>query len=411
MACTFDYTTPATGGWGVVKMVMLVPESFQLFVCPFACGRHGSIGAAEAGLKDRLSYLFIDQTDIIDGYEDLIVQAVPEYLEAIEPARPRVLFIFVSCLDDLIGTNHAAVLKRLRAAVPDVEFAFGHMNPISLASKSPPAVTAQRTMYGVLKKSGPAEKAVNLIGNLDDIDPSSELISFLGAYGYVTRHISRYTSYDKYQEMARSSLNLVLDPKGLGAAKDMEKKLGIPFAFLPVSYSLDSIARDHETLGAKLGLGPFAFTPFREEAEAAVADTLRLLDGYPVAVDSSAFMRPYSLASALTDYGFNVVAVFAPDPSGPDRAGYEALLEKRPGIKIINPQGIRGIYDRGYMEECVALGSEAAYLTGSLHPGRLNWDAGMHGYRALTLLMKEIRKAYLGHADLKAIIKDQRLVI
>ena len=31
----------------------------MLFVCPYSCGRHNSIGAIKHGYKDRISYLFI----------------------------------------------------------------------------------------------------------------------------------------------------------------------------------------------------------------------------------------------------------------------------------------------------------------------------------------------------------------
>ena len=62
---TVHYCSPAHGGWGVVRVAMLVPESYQLFVCPSACGRHGALGAIEHGNKERLSYLYIDEADIV----------------------------------------------------------------------------------------------------------------------------------------------------------------------------------------------------------------------------------------------------------------------------------------------------------------------------------------------------------
>ena len=74
---TVHYCSPAHGGWGVVRVAMLVPESYQLFVCPSACGRHGALGAIEHGNKERLSYLYIDEADIVSGsYEDLILEGV-----------------------------------------------------------------------------------------------------------------------------------------------------------------------------------------------------------------------------------------------------------------------------------------------------------------------------------------------
>ena len=62
---SLHYCSPAHGGWGIVRVGMLIPESYQLFVCPSACGRHGALGAVKQGNKKRLSYLYIDEADII----------------------------------------------------------------------------------------------------------------------------------------------------------------------------------------------------------------------------------------------------------------------------------------------------------------------------------------------------------
>ena len=82
MSCCFEntlhYSSPANGGRGVVRIGMMMPESVELFVCPFACGRHGAISAMKQELKGRLSYLYINQSDVINGYDDLIPPAVGE---------------------------------------------------------------------------------------------------------------------------------------------------------------------------------------------------------------------------------------------------------------------------------------------------------------------------------------------
>ena len=94
MSCCFEntlhYSSPGHGDWGVVRIGMLAPESVQLFICPSACGRHGAIGAMKQGLKDRLFYLYVSQSDIIDGYDDLIPEAVEEVLEVLEPRPERI---------------------------------------------------------------------------------------------------------------------------------------------------------------------------------------------------------------------------------------------------------------------------------------------------------------------------------
>ena len=128
------YSSPAHGGWGVVRMGHLLPESYQLFVSPAACGRHGAIGAYMQGRKQRVSYLYLEEDDIVSGgYEELIADAAIELLEHLEHAGklPKVLMIFVSCIDDLLGTDHEAIVQTLSEKRPDVRFTFCHMNPIS----------------------------------------------------------------------------------------------------------------------------------------------------------------------------------------------------------------------------------------------------------------------------------------
>ena len=69
-----EYTCPSHGGWGMVRTGMLVPESHQLFICPSACGRHGALGAVKQGFKKRLSYLYLEESDIVSGYDQAIVE-------------------------------------------------------------------------------------------------------------------------------------------------------------------------------------------------------------------------------------------------------------------------------------------------------------------------------------------------
>lgn len=81
---TLHYVSPSHGGWGVVRIAALVPESHHLFVCPFACGRHTALGGEMNGIKEQVSYLFIDEADIISGdYEQMIINGVDDLLRAL----------------------------------------------------------------------------------------------------------------------------------------------------------------------------------------------------------------------------------------------------------------------------------------------------------------------------------------
>lgn len=410
---TLRYTSPAHGGWGVVRMGMLVPESHQLFVCPFACGRHGAIGALHQGYKDRVSYLYINEADIVSGgYEDLIPEAVDELLSEL-PKRPRALMIFVSCLDDLLGTDHEAFLRLLREKHPDMRFTVCHMNPITQDSKLPPPIHIQKKMYGLLEPSKEKKNAVNLVGNLVDILPESELYSLLHSAGFEEiNHISRCADYDAFKELAASRMNVVVGPRGLVPAKDMKKSLGIDYVYVPVSYDMDETEEVYRKIYAAAGKDAgFDVAGARAKAEESLAQTREALAGLPIVVDASATVRPFSMAKLLLNHGFQVSAVYAQECSALEKSAFQWITERSPEVRILQPEHHNSPKNRASARECLAIGFEGAYLSGAGHVVDMAADEGLYGYAGITELMRKMQKAANTRTDLHSMIHSYGLVI
>ncbi len=418
MACLFKdtlhYSSPANGGRGIVRTGMLIPESVELFVCPFACGRHGAISAVKQNLKHRLSYLYVDQADIVNGYDDLIIPAVEELLETL-PQRPKVVLIFVSCLDDLIGTDHEALQEKLSAHFPDVQFRSCHMNPISKGSKTPPAISIQNNIYSLLAQTLEKDSNINCIGNLVEIHPESEIYEFLKQFGCEKiKHISHYDTFEDYQDMATSRMNLVITPVGRQAAGQMEEKHDTPFVFLPVSYRLEQIAANYEKLAAAFGaegVGEFDFAPYIEEVQKAMARALAAIGDAPIIVDASAVKCPFGLARALVEYGFNVVRVQAPECIGIDKADFKWITEKHPEIEIVESLHHNAVLRENQIPESIAIGVDGAYLAGSKYVVDLFDDEGMYGYHGVRCLMEKLEHALDMEIDLEKMIHEYGLVV
>lgn len=304
---TLHYVSAAHGGWGIVRIAAQVPESHQLFVCPFACGRHGALGGEMNGIKDRISYLFITEADIVSGeFEELIVDGVNELFEALEK-QPKVLFVFTACLDDLLGTDHEPILKRLGELYPDTYFRHCTMNPISLDTTLPPGITVQINMYSLLEPASEQKKQVNLLGCNVPQKETDDIRAVLQQAGYELGVLSACRDYAEFEEMAKAELNLVISPVVLAAAKKMEKKLGIPWLRHLRSYRLDEIDEMYAELSKQLNTDlTEAAAEFRKKAEEKITETLAVIGNYPVAVDYQAVLRPFNLALALTEYGFKV---------------------------------------------------------------------------------------------------------
>jgi hypothetical protein len=399
------YTAPSHVDWGLVRIAALVPESHMLFVCPSACGRHGALGAVDQGYKHRVSYIFVDRQDIIDGYDDAVREGVAELLELL-PAIPPAIMVFVSCLDDLIGTDLDSLMLELHAAHPDVEFRAGHMNPITLDGTSPPPVTAQNAMFSFLEPAQEREPdAVNLIGSFVDVFPECELYGFLAHAGFPTvRHISHYSTFDGFRDMAKSAYNISLWPPVNLAARSMERKLGLPFLSLRISYDLDEIAADYLRLTEFLGGADFDFSPHLENARRAIAAALRTLGDRPVTISDGAVLKPFGLAKALIGYGFNVESVASDDVPAFDRAAYDFVTSR--GVAVSDPQSPDTILRRHTNGDAVAVGYDAAYIAGSRHIVDLSNDMGMFGYHGVQTLMNMLATAAGTESDLAHLMAE-----
>lgn len=414
---TLHYTSPAHGDWGLVRVAMMLPESHQLFVCPAACGRHGALGAYQQNQKERLSYLYVDQSDIVDGYDDLIIQACGELLEALD-TKPKVLLIVVSCIDDFLGTDHEAVAEKLHSLHPAVRFIFGHMNPISLDKKHPPMISTLHAVYGLLEKNDTELSAVNLIGCFAGIEKSCELYRFLKTLGieYV-RHIGECKTFEDFKRMEQSRLNLLFSPAGKFACEGMEKKAGIPYIPVFIGYDKEEIKKQYARIAAFFGTQTgtestaYDFSADIEQAEKAVQRAKEKIGSLPVIIDDSCTRRPFSLGRVLLNYGFNVVRIFAQQCIPPDKAAYDEIVSAHPEVEIVQPQHHDILKFDKRLPESLALGFQSGYISASDYVVNLVNDDGLFGFDGVRRLADMMSDALNQKADLERMIKEYGLVI
>lgn len=409
---TLHYVSAAHGGWGIVRIAALVPESYLLFVCPFACGRHTALGSIDNGIKDQVSYLFITEGDIISGgFEQLIIDNVGDLFEAL-PKRPKVLFIFTSCLDDLLGTDHDAINAELSQMFPDVQFRHCKMNPISLDSSLPPGITLNMNMYSLLEKTGKKEKIVNVVGSNVTFPTDGDFKQLLAEKGYKVYNVSDFETFEEYQHMADACLNIVSGPIALKAAEQMQAELDIPYIKAFVNYDPDSIETFYRELSETLGED--FVTPsqiHRKNALAKIEEAKAVVGDYPVAVDYQAVLKPYSLGYMLAKYGFNVGMIAADGIAGHEKANHEKLLEIVPEVQIINPIHHNAVKFGHEGDHHLCIGFDCGYMTGSKKVVNLMQDEGLYGYDGICRLMDMIIEAYHGDANVETMIKEAKLII
>ena len=409
------YSSPAHGGWGVLKTAHLVPESYYLFVSPAACGRHGALGACMDGRKERVSYLYLKEEDIVSGgYEELMIQGVQKLLAHLEKCgrMPKVLGIFVSCIDDLLGTDHGAILSELSMMYPHVRFTVCHMNPTSTDTSVPPAVNIQNKNYSVLEVTDEKDGGINIIGNLAPLRENGDLFKVLEEMGAAAvRHISDYQSFDKYQEMAKSKLNLVITPSGKYAAANMSKKHGIPHQLVFTTFQIEKIRENYEKIAELLGVKCPDLEIYEQSVREALEKTRKHLNGRSIVLDCEAIVRPFDLTKALIKAGIHVEGVFAQQAISSDKENFEWVKEYAPELKIIQPQSPEASLRNSQFEKCVAIGYSAAYLSGTSHLVDIDGQHGLYGYQGLIDLLEMICKAADEETNLKKVLDEAVLVV
>lgn len=413
---TLRYGSPAHGGWGIVRMGHLVPQCYELFVCPFACGRHGALSSILQGRKDRVSYLYIDEADIISGsYEDLIFEACEELLEVLRERKkyPKVLMVVTSCIDDLMGTDCDKLEEELEKRFLDVKFIFGHMNPITLDKKTPPGITMQNKIYSLLNKTDLSDEGVNIIGNLTPLVTENELFGVLKSLRFDTiRHISNFKTFDGFQNMAKSKLNVLISPKAKMACELMEKNLKIPYIELYNSYNPENILQNYEKFSDYMGNRlKFDFEIEINNLDKTIRELKNILKDFPIVLDEEAVLFPYEFSDFLLQNGFNVKKIFATSPKLTDIDYFNNIKKRYKDVELIIPYNPKQRFAPEKLEECVSIGLESGYLTSSFHNVGLCGEDGLYGFFGLNYILEKILDSYKNKTDLKENIERAGLVV
>lgn len=409
------YSSPAHGGWGVLKIAQLVPESYQLFVSPAACGRHGALAACLDGRKSRVSYLYLKEENIVSGdYEQILIDAVHDILEYLRKRNrtPKVLSIFVSCIDDLLGTDHEALIDELSELYPDMRFVFCHMNPTSTDTGVPPLVNVQNKNYSLLDRTNERDNGVNIIGTLEKVKENGELFTILHQMGVSDiRHISYYHTFEEYNAMAKSRLNLVVAPSARYSAINMEKKHHMPHVEVFTSFSLEQIKDNYEKIAAALDTACPDITEYEEQCRKELAKTAQTLRNMPVIIDGEAILKPYELARTLLENNINVVRIYEQQLLDCDKENFAWIMENHPEVEFRQPQNPKASFREQYHGEALAIGYSAAYLTYAPHVVDITTQHGLYGYQGLCDLLQMMCKAAGEETDLKELLDTKVLVV
>ena len=373
------------------KRTLAIPESHTLYLCPNACARRRGLRALRNGVMDDVSFLRFSQTDVVTGsYERSAIEACDRLLASL-PKRPRVVSLYVNCIDDFLGTDARALVDELSSLHPDVRFILSRINPISDDVSKTKLQSIHMRLYEPLEPQAEHDGGVTLLGHFEEIPAASEFHRIVANLGLgPVRQVFTCADFDEYGLLAKSRLALSLSHLGDAALDDFDRRLGVAGMRWHASYALDEIGRRYRRLAALCG-EPVDCAEYATGAWAAVERARSAVGGRPIAVDSSASLKPFTLALDLLSYGFNVRAVFALHAKADDSDAARRLAEEYPGVDVVRDGGagaVRGASHAAKGAAWIAVGSDAAFLLETPCTVDMYHDEGYFGFQGVKALME-----------------------
>lgn len=401
-----QYSPPARGTWNIVHTNMLVPESHQIYICALGCLRGVVLTAAEMGAMNRFSSIVVEEHHLYDGtMEDMIVQAVGEILNGLRPYVPRACFLYPSCIHHFMGCDMDDVYRRLRETYTQTKFVACWMDPIRRESDLTAEMRTRRQLYSLLQKTALRPGSVNIVGSNLAVQKECELLSLLQQNGIAVHQLPSCDTYEAYEAMAASRLNIGQEPLAKGCLTDMKERLGQEYIYISNSWDMEDIEKHLQAVAARLHIACPSYAAEKKQCEEALAQARRSLGAMPIAIDYTAVTRPFSLARLLLSHGFAVERIYADGASSEDEADFYWIQSQYPQLQLYATRHAdMRCLARTTEGPILAIGQKAAYFTGTKHFVNIVEGSGLRDYAGILRLAALLQEAYHTEKEAKPYI-------
>lgn len=411
------YYSPATGGYGIVRVVLMVPETQALFVCPMGCARHGVIASYYyKETRDRANAFFISEDQLVLGNH--VDEAYKAGKELLEDTHAKGISFIYTCADDLLGSDFDSIAHELEAHT-QTPARVATMNPIRVETDRPPLVRAFETVYSYLDKAYPQTpestdfSLINLMGVYSNLDQESEIHALLKTHGYVLKHVTDYTSFDAFQNLRNSKLNLIMGDAATKAALHMRDTFEISNLRFPLSLESSQIEENYQKLSQALDIS-LDYEAVKQKELKHIDDLLASnpLKNKRVVIGNSHAYTPLELAALLTKWGARVEEVYTTSISRSDEVYLAWLKEHAPYIHIIPPEARTAcsLHER-HLQADLALGLDASYYADTQEYVDLSFENPLFGFVGQRKLLERVLNPLRRDKSFEELLSSSSLVV
>ena len=428
-----EFNAPVHGTWNIVHIGMLVPQCHQIYVA-----------------DDRFSSVLLEEDDLYDqNLETITIEGVSDIIRRL-PVRPRAVAVFLVCLHHFVGTDASYVYKTLEERFPDIDFIRGWMDPVMQKTGLTPEQKLKEAMYRPIRPLPVDPKLVCVLGDNQALYPDSDLARLVAkAGGRVLQlhdwrahgrrigvlsgeegdtedeHFAFCKNYDDFLGIGAAGLLITRSPSGVHGVRQLAKRLGRPFLYLPPVSGEEEIRRQIETLARTLeeisagqaNASADGISSIQTDAAAIIQEgTLAasralqharsLIGDTEITVDYIGNTRTLSLTKRLVQSGFHVTRVYLDAVLPEEEADFRWLQENCPDLLLtatIHP-GMRVLHAAENTGKMLAIGPKAAWFGGTAHFVNLVEFGGLWGNAGIIRLAQLMEDSFLHEKDTRTII-------
>ncbi|MDE6005072.1 MAG: nitrogenase component 1 [Oscillospiraceae bacterium] len=405
-----EYSCSARGCWNIVHTGFLMPEAHEIYVCAAGCLRGVVLTAAEMQASERFSTIEIREENVLEGnMEELLINGVSDILEQL-PYKPKAVQIFTSCIHHFIGCDLKLCYQILRKNYPAIDFTDCYMNPIMRKSGLTPDQIMRKQLYSLLHKRSQNNKKINIIGNNIATRKNSELYKLAESAGYEVTEIHDCKNYQDYQDMASASANICYHATAKPAGEMLFEKLNQKLLYLPLNYSYGEIQHYLAIYANYLNIIPPDWSEQIALCENKITQVRNLIGETPIAIDSSATMRPLGLAKFLLEHKFNIFRIYADSFSQEEKQDFYWLQENYPDLQLFAISQIKmRMLPRKSNIKTIAIGQKAAYFLNTPYFINTVENGGFWGFSGIIGMLELLEDAFITEKNTKKLVQIKGL--
>ena len=238
--------------FGVVMIASFLSDLAVLVVGTGECTYY-SKGFAHLNQKGRDNFysLVIGKNDLTFGCGKKVLEAVHKIDREEQPAA---IMVVTTCVLEVIGEDVGSLLAEHENRV-NARLLLVNTEHFKCGSHIPGMERALASLAGLMKPGIRKDKSINILGHRKPGVEQTEVIRALDCEGMAVQAIiPSNCAIPDLQRAAEASLNVVTDFTALPLAREMEKRLSIPYVYFGRHLAMERIDREYQRIEELFGV-------------------------------------------------------------------------------------------------------------------------------------------------------------